>query len=83
MDTILVEVYLPAAGKSFELRLPRALNSQIADQLAAEAVSSLSDGTYLPSHASMFAMRDTGVLLDMKRSLEQNNLHNGSRILLL
>ena len=83
METLLVEVYLPAAGKNFELRLPKALNSLVAAHLAAEALSELSGGTYLPSHSSLFARRDSGRLLDMNRSLEQNDVCNGSQLLLL
>ena len=83
MDTILVGVYLPAAGKEYELRLPRAMNSLLAAHLAAEALSDLSGGEYLPSRSSLFAKRGRGQLLDMNRSLEENGIVNGSQLLLI
>ena len=71
METLLVEVYLPAAGITYEMRLPRAMNSL------------LSGDTYLPSRSSLFAKRDSGRILDFNRSLEQNGVLNGTRLLLI
>lgn len=83
METLLVEVYLPAAGITYEMRLPRAMNSLLAAHLAAEALSGLSGDTYLPSRSSLFAKRDSGRILDFNRSLEQNGVLNGTRLLLI
>ncbi len=83
MQTFVVEVYLPAAGKSFAVRVPRAMNSLLAAHLAAEALSELSGGEYLPSHSSLFAKRGSGRILDMNRSMEENDVENGTRLLLI
>lgn len=83
MDTIIVEVYLPAAGRAFEVCLPRAMNSLLAAHLTADALAPLSHGTYLSSRASLFAWREDGRLLDMGRSLEQEHVRNGSRLMLI
>ena len=83
MDTIVIEVYLPAVGESFEVRVPRAMNCLMAAHLTAEALSPLSKGAYLPSRSSLFAWRENGTLLDMSRSLEQEHVHNGSRLMLI
>ena len=83
METIRVQVYLPAADRNFEIRVPQAMNSLMAAHLTAEAAASLSDGAYLPSRSSLFAWRDSGRLLDMSRSLEQENVKNGSRLILI
>ena len=83
MDTLLVEVCLPAAGKRFEMRLPRNMNALLAAHLAAEAVVNLAEGAYLPSRASLFAKAGSGQILDMRRSLEQNGVKNGSSLLLI
>lgn len=83
MDTIVIEVYLPAVERAFEVRVPRAMNSLLAAHLTADALSALTKGEYLSSRASLFAWRRDGKLLDMNRSLEQEYVQNGSRLLLI
>lgn len=83
MDTIVIEVYLPAAGRTFEVRVPRAMNSLLAAHLTADALSALAKEVYLSSRTSLFAWRRDGKLLDMSRSLEQEHVQNGSRLLLI
>ena len=83
MEMLLVEVCLPAAGKRFEVRLPRNMNALLAAHLVADALVSLSNGTYLPSRSSLFAKKGNGQLLNMHRSLEQNGVKNGSCLLLI
>ena len=83
MDTLRVEVYLPAQGKAYEVRLPKGLNTLAAAQLTAKALAPLSGGAYLDSHNSVLAWRDSGLVLDMRMSLEQANVENGSKLLLI
>lgn len=83
METIIIQVYLPAQGVSHELRLPKSLNCLMAANIAARALAPLSDGSYLPSHNSVFAWQATGELLSMDKSLEQVGVVNGSKLLLL
>lgn len=83
METVVIEVYLPAAGRTFDVRVPQAMNSLLAAHLTADALAALSDGAYLSSRASLFAWRESGRLLDMGRSLEQENVGNGSRLVLI
>lgn len=83
METIVVEVYLPAANQTFEVRVPQAMNSLLAAHLTADALATLSDGAYLPSRTSLFAWRENGKLLDMGRSLEQEHVRNCSKLLLI
>lgn len=83
METIVIEVYLPAANRAFEVRIPQAMNSLLAAHLTAEALASLSDGAYLSSRTSLFAWRENGKLLDMGCSLEQEHVRNGSELLLI
>ena len=83
METIVIEVYLPAAGRTFDVRVPRAMNSLLAAHLTADALASLSDGAYLSSRTSLFAWRESGKLLAMGHSLEQEHVRNGSRLLLV
>ena len=83
METIRIDVYLPAAGHSYELRIPQTMNCLLAAHLTADALAELSDGTYRSSRSSIFAWQDSGKLLDMTHSLAQEHVRNGSRLLLI
>lgn len=83
MENLYVEVYLPAQGKAYELSVPRALNCFAAAQMAAKALEPLSGGCYAASRNSVFAWRETGQLLDMRKSMEEEKVENGSKLLLI
>ena len=83
MNTILVEVYLPADGQRYDIRVPRAMNSLLAAHLTADALADLSGGSYRSSRSSIFAWYDSGRLLETGKSLEELNVKNGSKLLLV
>lgn len=83
MEMITLEVYLPAARKSFDVRMPASLNCAVCCALTAKALSEMSDGEYLVSRSGFLAWRDTGKLLDANLSLGAQNVRNGSRLLLI
>ena len=83
MNTINIEVYLPASGKSYDVRIPTAMNSLLAAHLTADALANISDGTYRSSRTSIFAWYDSGKLLETEKSLEEANVKNSSKLLLI
>ena len=83
MKTVIIGVYLPAAMKPFEVRLPAALNCNVAAHITADALSALSEGNYLTSRNSFFAWRANGKMLNINNTLEQENVINGSELLLI
>ena len=83
METIRIDVYLPATGSNYELRIPRRMNCLLAAHLAADAIAELSEGSYRSSRSSLFAWRDSGKLLGMNHSLAQEHVQNGSRLMLI
>lgn len=83
MNHVIVQVYLPSIQKDFEIKLSCPMNSLLAAHLTARAISPLSEGTYLPSHASIFAWKDTGKLLETGKTLEESGVQNGSHLILL
>lgn len=83
MNKLLVQVYLPASRQSFDFRIPAAMNCQIAAQLAAIAVKSLTDQQFATSHSCLLAWKDTGQLLKIDKSLEEAGVLNGSRLMLI
>lgn len=83
MNHVIVKVYLPTLQRDFEVKLPCAMNSFLAAQLTAKALSPLSEMTYLPSHSSVFAWKETGRLVGTGLSVEEAGIMNGSRLILL
>ena len=59
------------------------MNTLLAAHLTARALSSLSEDTYLPSRSSFFAQRETGALLDMRKTMAECDIKNGSQLLLI
>ena len=83
MKLIVFDVFLPASGAHYDVRLPQSMNSLMAANLTARALARLSDGSYLPSDSSVFAFAENGRLLNAARSLAQENVKNGSFLLLI
>ena len=83
MNSLLIEVYLPSGGISYDVRIPAAMNTLQAANLTANALASLSSGNYRASHNSVFAWEKNGALLNTKNTMEEENVKNGSKLLLL
>ena len=83
MNMIVAEVYLPASGKSYEIRVPAAMNTLLAAHLTADGLENLSGGTYRSSRSSVFAWQENGKVHKMEKSLEEANVRNGSKLLLI
>lgn len=83
MKKILIEVYLPATGKYYNIRVPESMNCLIAAHLTAKALSDLSEGAYYPSRSSLFAWHGNGRILNTSHSLQQEHVENGSQLLLI
>lgn len=83
MNHVIVKVYLPTLQRNFEVKIPYAMNSLLAANLTAKAIAPLSEMTYLPSHSSIFAWKETGILIATGKTIEEAGIINGSHLILL
>ena len=83
MGYMIIKTYLPATGGSYDIRVPEELNVMEAANLMAKALSEISDGRYLSSRNCCLAWKKTGGLLDMRKTLKECNVENGSEIILI
>lgn len=83
MDVITVEITVPAAGRSFDLRLPHAINCQLAAYLAAQALADLTEGSYSETGSAVLVWKESGRMLNVLKSLEEEHVLNGSKLLLI
>lgn len=81
--TYVVLVRLPAADETYEVRLHAGMNTNLAARLTAQALESLTDGQFQAAKTCLFAWQGTGEMLNTTRTLGENGVINGSRLLLV
>lgn len=83
MSKIIVEVYLPAALQSYDIRIPTDMQlSQVTD-LIAKALSQMSGFLYCADSSSLLCDCETGEILNINMSVWELGLKNGSRLMLI
>lgn len=83
MDRFLLEIYLPPAMRSFEVKVPAdSTLSQIAP-LIAKGLAQLSHGYYMQAENTVVCDFDTGKILDVNKCLWELGLRTGSKLLLI
>lgn len=83
MNKLLIEVYLPAAQKSFDLLIPADMKVSQLTKLAAQALSQLSGALYAADDDSLLCDRESGRILDINMTAWNLGLRNGSRLMLI
>lgn len=83
MDELLVEVYLPAAGKTYDVEIPYTAKLSTVTNLIANALEELSEGQYINDGKAILTNRDTGDIFNINLSAYELGLINGSRLILI
>lgn len=83
MERVIVEIFLPATGQEFDVRIPLDLNVKVLSDMISKALSTLSYSGYLPSRSSCLAWRKTGLLLDPSKTMRQCGVKNTSKLLII
>lgn len=78
-----VSLRLPAAEREYTLRFPAGLNSHVAALLAAQALEPLSGGAFRAAKSCVLAWRESGRILESQKTIGQNGVRNGSKLLLI
>lgn len=76
----LVEVYLPAAQKSFDMRIPATSRMGEINTLVA---SDLSGGSYQATKQSVLINAVTGDMYDVNMTAAEQNIRNGTQLILI
>jgi len=82
MNEILIELYVPALGKSYDIFIPTAANIFEISSLVTAAVEKLADGLFL-SGGAVLCGREDGRPLDINATPAELKLRNGSQLLLI
>lgn len=83
MDKYLVEVYLPYTGKSYDIRIPSEIFVADAINLISASLEKVTGGAYRFSKDAVLCDRETQAVLDINKTVEELNLKNGSRLILI
>lgn len=83
MKEIIVEVYLAAAKKSYDIRIPLSGRMWEVTKLVSSALSELSDGLYKASEDSVLCDGNTGAIYNINYTIEELGIRNGSQLVLI
>lgn len=83
MNKVMIELYLPAAGCSYDMRIP--LNCPIGEiiPLIENCMAELEEGYYIPTDEVVLCERTTGVVLDVNVTPAEMGIINGTKLMLI
>ncbi len=83
MEKVLVEIYLPAANKTFEVYIPLAIRVNEAVLLVSNVLSDLSDGKFLAAEDTVLCDAVSGTILNINKSVFELGIQNGTKLILI
>lgn len=81
-NKILLEVCLPAAERSFDVRIPRQLKVAHVTAMLVEFLRK-QDEEYIPTKESVLCDMESGRVFDSNAFMDNAGLHNGSKVMLV
>lgn len=82
-QNILIELYVPALFRSFDIYLSDDLKVYEATRLIGQVIADMSHGQYSIGEQSVLCMRTSGDILDINLSVRKLKLVNGDQLMLI
>lgn len=82
INKILITVVVPMIEESYDIYVPVSKNIKITIDLLAETINELTDG-HFPKKDKYILINTSGVFLDKKKTVKENGLKNGDRLILI
>lgn len=83
MKKLTLEVYLPAALRTFDVQVSAAAPLSQVVELTAKAMAELAEGLYIADPPPVICDRETGCILNINMTVWELGLRNGSRLMLI
>lgn len=83
MHKILVEVYVPALGASWDMFIPEQLRLYEVLEMMKKAVSDLSEGRFQADDSTVICHRESGKIININLSVGELGLRNASKLMLI
>lgn len=80
---ILINVYVPAVGKKYDILVPQFLRIRNITALIAETVENLSNHFYVSSGAECLCSVEKNTILQQESTLDAYGIQNGEHLLLM
>ena len=79
----LVEVYIPAAQKTFDMRIPATSRMGEITSLVAALAADLSEGSYKATKQSILVDAQSGNMYDVNMTAMSQGVQNGTQFILI
>lgn len=83
MNKIMLELYLPACGKSIDVRVPLHLKVGEVREMMVNYFEASEECDYIPSANALLCDSVNGIPYDLNKFICQLGLSNGSKIMLI
>jgi hypothetical protein len=83
MDKVLVEVFIPASEKSYDVFLPQKSKLHEIVFLLSGTMTELSQGYFAATPDTILCDRKTGSILNINQTVEEVGLANGAKLMLV
>lgn len=83
MSKLMVELYLPAAGRSYDVRIPAGSRIGEIIPLLEVCMAELADGYFVPDVDSVLCEQETGTVLDVNLTVRESGILNGTKLMLI
>lgn len=78
-----IDVYVPASGNKYEMRIPASVQMFNVLELIKKAVSESEDGRYRPDDTAVLCDKNTGEILNLNLTAFEMGLKNSSEIMII
>lgn len=82
-NKVLIRLYIPVTGASYDILLPRTLSVSRASGLIAGFFAGTAGGAYMPDNESVLCNMEDGRIYNVNSSVEDLHLKNGSKLMLI
>ena len=83
MKKVLVEVFVPVIGESYDVFIPPTSQMSEVLELLKKAITDLSAGRYVATSSTSICYRESGSIININMSVYELGIHNGSKLMLI
>jgi hypothetical protein len=83
MSKVLIELFLPAVDGKYDVFVPWGSRIHEVQRLLCRAIPEISGGLFLPTEETVLCDRLTGDPLPVDRTVEELNIKNGTKLMLI
>ncbi len=83
MDNIIVEVFLPANSRKYDIRISRDMLISEVTEMISEVITELAYGQFKGDANTVLCNAETGEILNINLSAGEQGVSNGSKLMLI